>query len=254
MKKTSDENSYTVPAFERGLRLIEMLGNSPDGLTIPEMDDMDIPPASLFRLLTTLISNGYAVREKGNIYRLTGKMLKTVSSGFEKSRLIPCAIPSMRELRDTTGESVMLAVLHGNEGVVLHQEPSRFAVKVLLETGHHFPLHSAAPAKAMLAFLPEIELAAYISKMKFTRFTEHTLTTEKEFRTELLQVKENNIAFDRGEELPDLHCVASAVMSGNTPCAAIWISGPASRLTTEKMKEFAPAVKAAAENISQKLQ
>lgn len=248
------ENSYTVPAFERGLKLIELLGGAPDGLTIPEMESLDIPSASLFRLLSTLQKNGYAVREKGNIYRLTGKMLKSIQSGFESSRLIPCAIPSMRELRDITGETAMLAVLHGNEGVVLHQEPSRLPVKVVLDTGHNFPLHSAAPAKAIMAFLPETELSSLLSGMTFTGFTSATITTPEKFRQELELVKKDNIAFDRGEELSDLRCVSSAIINrDNYPCAAVWISGPASRLTDEKMEMFAPAVKAAAESISGKL-
>ena len=255
MKNSANtENSYTVPAFERGLKLIELLGSAPDGLTIPEMDGLGIPAASLFRLLSTLQKNGYAVREKGNIYRLTGKMLKCVQSGYENSRLIPCAIPSMRELRDITGETAMLAVLHGNEGVVLHQEPSKLPVKVILDTGHHFPLHSAAPAKAMMAFLPEPELSSLLSGITFTKFTSSTLASKEELLGELDEVRKTNIAFDRGEELCDLRCVSSAIINrDNYPCAAVWISGPASRLTDEKMKLFAPAVKAAAESISGKL-
>ena len=247
-------DSYIVPAFDRGLHLIELLGKAPDGLTIPEMESLNIPSASLFRLLNTLTENGFAVREKGNVYRLTGKMLKTVSGGFANSSLIPCAIPTMRELRDLTEESAMLAVLHGAEGVVLHQEPSLLPVKVLLEIGHHFPLHSAAPAKAILAFLPDEELDVLISKINFQKFTQDTLTTEKSFRAELQQVKKSNVAYDIGEELADLRCIASAVMNNrNYPCAAVWISGPSSRLTKDKMELFAPAVKKAAEDISKKL-
>ena len=45
--------SYIVPAFDRGLKLIELLGKTPDGSTIPEMECLNIPPASLFRLLAT---------------------------------------------------------------------------------------------------------------------------------------------------------------------------------------------------------
>ena len=59
---TSGEQSCSVPAFEQGLRLIELLRRSPDGLSIPEIEYLEIPAASLFRMLSTLITNGYAVR------------------------------------------------------------------------------------------------------------------------------------------------------------------------------------------------
>ena len=90
--------------------------------------------------------------------------------------------------------------------------------------------------------------------MSFTAFTPETLTTAEQLRRKLELVKTQNIAFDRDEELCDLHCVASAIINrSNQPCAAAWISGPASRLTEEKMRQLASAVKVAAENISSKL-
>lgn len=247
--------SYIVPAFDRGLKLIELLGKTPDGSTIPEMECLNIPPASLFRLLATLVENGYAVREKGNIYRLTGKMLKTVSHGFENSALVPCSITPMRELRDASQESAMLAILHGTEGVVIHQEPSPLPVKVMLAPGHHFPLHSAAPAKAMMAFLPPQELEELVKSIDFVRFTDRTIGSADELKKELLKIRESNCAFDMGDELPDLRCIASAIFDGSgRPCAAVWISGPASRLHGERMTSLSYAVKKAAEDISAKIQ
>ena len=139
--------NYTVPALARGLKLLELLSENPEGLLMAEMASLGLPQASLFRMLTTLCDSGYAIREKSGLYRLNGKLLSIAYKAVENKSLTSVAEGAMRELRDMTGESVMLAVLHGNEGVVLHQVSSVHAVKVILEIGHHFPLHSAAPAK-----------------------------------------------------------------------------------------------------------
>ncbi len=247
------ENLYIVPALARGLKLIELLAGNPEGLVMAEMDSLELPQATLFRMLTTLTELGYAARE-GNTYRLNGKLLSVAYRAVENTSLTSAADGPMRELRDRTGESVMLAVLHGNEGVVLHQMVSNQAVKVVLEIGHHFPLHSAAPAKAMLAFLPEERLERLIREIRFTPFTKHTIRNERDFRKELEGIRKSGIAYDRGEELEDLRCAAAPVLdSRRNSTAAVWVSGPASRLSKDKLKTIVAQIKKTAEQISRKL-
>ncbi len=257
MKKTAKENKnnrYIVPAFSRGLKLIELLSMHPQGLTMAEMDSLGLPQASLFRMLTTLAEAGYAVREKNGIYSLNGKLLRVAHQAVAHYSLPPLADPVMQCLRDKTGESVVLAVLHGNEGVVIHQVVSKQAVKVVLDIGHHFPLHSAAPAKAILAFLPEEQREKLLGTITFTPFTKNTIVSPQDYRKELEAVRKDGVAFDRGEELDDLRCVAAPVIVPQSQTvAAVWITGPASRLTGKKMKTFAAFVKEAAAKISEKL-
>ncbi len=241
---------YLVPAFARGLRLIELLSEHPEGLLMTEMDPLGLPQASLFRMLTTLCETGYAAREKNGLYRLNGKLLSVAYKAVENRSLIGAAEGPMRELRDRTGESVMLAVLHGSEGVVVHQTPSDQPVKVILEIGHRFPLHSAAPAKAILAFLPDNQCDELIRQIRFTRFTPHTIRNERDFRKELELVRRTGIAFDRGEEMEDLRCAAAPVRCiRDGSVAAVWITGPASRMTDARLRKFAAAVKKTAKRI-----
>ena len=144
----------------------------------------------------------------------------------------------MRKLRDLTGETVLLASLYGSEGVVLAQVESNQPVKVTIRIGHHFPLHSAAPGKILLAYLSQNEQDEIIEKMNFTPFTDKTTTDRTAFKKILEQVRKNGFAFDLGEELPDIRCAAVPVLDANNyPEGAIWFSGPASRLPNYKLKE-----------------
>ena len=257
MKKLCRENQtnrYIVPAFARGLKLMEFLARSPEGLSMSEMGGLGIPPATLFRMLTTLVNSGYAVLEKSGEYRLNGKLLSMAYRAVENTSLTTVADGPMRELRDRTGESVMLAVLHRSEGVVIHQVVSEQPVKVLLEIGHHFPLHTAAPAKAILAFLPDEKREALIQSIRFTPYTPATIRNEADFRKELCEVRKNGVAYDRGEELSDLRCVAAPIPDRrNQTVAAVWITGPASRLSPGKLKQFGGSVRETASQIAQKL-
>ncbi len=257
MKKTSGENQenrYVVPAFARGLKLIELLAEHPEGIAMGRMDSVGLPQATLFRMLVTLVESGYAVRGKDNSYRLNGKLLTVAHRAVANTALTTLAEEPMRELRDRTGESVLLAILHGQEGVVIHQVASDRPVKVVLEIGHHFPLHSAAPAKAILAFLPEERRRELTREIRFTPFTAHTIRDADAFDRELEEVRRSGVAYDRGEELEDLRCVAAPVLDHRrNSAAAVWISGPASRLTPELMERAAGEVRKTAERISRKL-
>lgn len=251
MKTKNTENVYQVPAFARGLKVIELLSEHPSGLSMTEMDTLSLPPATLFRMLNTLLDTGYAVRDQRNIYRLSSKLFAIAGRTVGNTALTTAAEEPMKELRDGTGETVLLAVLQGGEGVVIHQEPSNRAVKVILEVGHRFPLHSAAPAKAILANLPPKQRDEMIEKIEFKPFTPHTITNEKAFREELAEIRKSGVAFDRGEELEELRCVAAPIFDyQENPVAAVWVSGPASRFHDKLLLPIAAQVKATARQIT----
>ena len=175
MRKEKKQAAYLVPALERGLNILELLSRHPRGLQMGEMQELQLPPASLYRLLTTLVELGYVIRGDGDRYRLGRKLLTLGYRSIDASSLVEKALPVMRELRNRTGETVMLGVLYGAEGVVVESVKSDQAVCVSVRIGHHYPLHTAAPAKAMLAFLPDREREELLAKIRFTKFTEATI-------------------------------------------------------------------------------
>ena len=98
--------------------------------------------------------------------------------------------------------------------------------------------------------LPEAEFSTVLKSIVYTRFTAATITTEKAFRRELSEVKKRGLAFDRGEELDDLRCIAAPVLNEeNYPVAAVWCSGPASRFNTAKEKTIARIIQQTAREI-----
>lgn len=259
MKKTAPEkdflnNPYLVPALYRGLKILELLSEHPAGLPISGMSSLGLPPASLYRMLMTLQECRYVVKEANEHYRLSRKILSLGYNALDEAGVIEKALPVMRKLRDASGETVLAAVLYGSEGVVLEQAVSNQAVKVTVQPGHHFPLHTAAPGKAILAFLPEDEREKLLESIKYTVFTKASISSADAMRKELAEVVKSGVAYDRGEELEDIRCVGAPVFNhAGYPVAAIWISGPASRMGSEVLKKHARLVKEYAAEISAKL-
>ncbi len=252
-EKALSKNKYLVPALYRGLKIIELLARNPQGLTIAGMQMLGLPGASVYRMLMTLLELDYVTRDKGDVYRLSRKILSLGYKTIDESGLIEKARPIMRQLRDLCGESVLLAVLYGQEGVVIDEVASNLAVKVTVQIGHHFPLHTAAPGKAILAFLPDNERKSIVNSIVYTAFTQQTLKNPDELHAELAAIRRQGFAFDRGEEIEDIRCISATVFNHrHYPIAAISCGGPASRLPKSIMRKYAPSVKDYAAQISAK--
>jgi IclR family acetate operon transcriptional repressor len=247
---------YRVPILDRTLELVELLATQPDGLTLTAMTErLTMPKNAVFRIATTLTLRGYAVRDEGSkIYRLSRKLLSLGHAAMGGERLTQAAGPVLTALRDATGETALLGTLSGSQGVVLDQVASLHPVKVVVEVGHAFPLHTAAPAKAMLACLPLEASGRLVSGMDFKRLTRKTLPNAKAYLKELEEVRRLGWAYDRGEESETYACAAAPVYDRRGEMvAALWISGPADRVTAAALPRLGKVVADHAATLSLKL-
>ena len=254
--KPSPLSRYKVPILDRTLDLLELLSRHPEGMTLTAMTEaLKMPKNSVFRIATTLALRGYAEREEDTkIYRASRKLLSLGHAAVGGQRLIQVAAPILTALRDATGETALLGTLAGNHGVVLDQMPSSHPVKVVVEIGHAFTLHTAAPAKAMLAYWSLEAQKNFVQQMKFTKHTRHTITSASAFLAELRHVRASGYALDRGEESETFACAAAPVFDHRGhPVAALWISGPSDRVTSTVLDELGLQVRQFAHQLSRTL-
>jgi DNA-binding IclR family transcriptional regulator len=247
---------YRVPILDRTLDLLELLTRHPEGMTLTAMtEELRMPKNSVFRIASTLVLRGYAGRnETTKVYRVSSKLLALGRSAMGGERLAEAAAPVLVSLRDATGETALLGTLAGNQGVVLDQVPSSHAVKVVVEIGHAFPLHTAAPAKAILAHWSPEAQKTFVRQMKFPKRTARTLTNASAFLAELQLVRDRGYALDRCEESDTFACAAAPIFNrNNQPVAALWISGPSDRVTLAKLDTFGKSVRHFAMDLSRRL-
>jgi DNA-binding IclR family transcriptional regulator len=247
---------YQIPNLERGLRVAEYLSTQPAGATLTEIvAALKIPKNSVFRITSTLLENGYVTRNENTMqFRLTKKFLVFGLAAVSDENLIENAMESLRNLRDATDCTAYLGAVYGAEGVILEQAPGGHPFKVSVDLGTRFLLHSGAPGKAMLAFLPEQEREDLMRQMKFTRFNERTITDRDKFRAELEKIRQCGYAVDRAEEFAGIHCVGAPVLDrSGRMVASIWISGQEVVLPESKFHKYGFIVKEHAMAISKRL-
>lgn len=247
---------YRVPILDRTLDLLERLSAQAEGLTLTQLTEaLHMPKNSVFRIATTLTLRGYVERDEGSkAYRLSRKLLAVSHAALGGRRLLEAAAPVLLALREATGETALLGTLSGTHGVVLDQVPASHPVKVVVEIGHAFPLTTAAPAKAMLAFMPPAAQQALVAGLTFPRRTRYSLTSARAYMAELARVRSSGYALDRGEESEAYTCAAAPVFDHRGQVmAALWISGPSDRLPISQLPASAAVVRAHAARLSAQL-
>lgn len=247
------DSGCSTPALDRALALLELVSAHPEGVTQSEIRKaLGFTANLVFRLTKSLVGHGYLeCDELSRRFVLTGKLLSLAQPRSEDRSLVQMAQEAMRWLRDTTGESAHIGVRSGFDCVVLDRVVGPHPFKCYVEAGAHGPLHSGAPGKVMLAWLPEEELQETLKQMPLNAVTPNTITSRITFARHLKMVRNCGYATDLGETLLGHHCLGAPVFDAeNHPMASIWITAPAARLNENDVLRQAPAVMQAAERIS----
>lgn len=249
------DNKYHVPNLERALAIFQRLSDKPQGMTQKELiDALEVSKNSVYRITMTLIEHGFISRDEvSRRYFLTRKMMILGATAMGDSTLVEHSIDEMRNLRDTVNASIYLAVLEGTKGVILEQAIGGSPFKFSVDLGARFNLHSGAPGKALLAFLPDEECDELLSKIKLVKYNERTISTRKAMKAEISKIRACGYATDLAEEFEGCNCVGTVIKDHrNYPIAMIWATGPSFNVRPERFEKMGLQIKAAADAIAQK--
>jgi len=228
----TNSSKYKVPNLERGLLIIDLLSEYPEGLTQSEISSkLQLANSSIYRITMTLLEHDYLHRDDSKKFTITSKFLTIGHRALTENNLIVNSLEVMRELRDETKETILLGSLIDTECVVLEQVLGSHHFKFSLDRGTRIKLHCSAPGKAILAYLSENECKKIINKIVFTKYNANTITDKSEFLKELVQVRKQGYAVDHGEELTGIHCIGAPIFNRyGYPIGTIWTTGPTDRL------------------------
>lgn len=246
-------DGYKVPNLEKGIAILELLSWHIAGLALQDIKtETDISQTSAYRILNTLVRLGYLIYDdESKHYRLSRKMLTVGFRTLGEHGLLEAVLPNLRELRNQVKETVFFGVLGEEKGIFIEQAEGLYPFKFLLSPGEAFELHTSAPGKSLLAYLPDSLREHYLAAMSFERFTEHTITDPEVYRQELEKVKRLGYAVDMEEELIGVVCVGAPVFNYTSyPCGALWVSGPTGRFNSEAIGRVVPQLLATTRKIS----
>ena len=243
----------SVPALERALSVLELLARTQNGLTLPELTRrLSLPKSSVHCLLLTLERRGYLLRQAPNGRYLFGSRLFSLGNQVLNGlALRETAAPHLRDLMERTHLTVHLAVLEGGEAVLIAKAEPPGASRLATWPGKRMDLHSTGVGKALLAYLPEAELARLLGERGLPRRNENSITSTRKLREELATVRRLGYALDDEEDEIGLRCIGAPVFDpAGGVAAAISVSGSIIEVREENRAALAAQVVATAAVIS----
>ncbi|RFC70753.1 IclR family transcriptional regulator [Streptomyces sp. AcE210] len=233
-------------------RALDVLGVLEDARHPLRLSDLarraELHVATAQRILNVLVDRGYAAKEDSG-YVAGPAAVATAHAFLVNNRLSPVALPVLQELAATTGLTPTLFVRVGSARVPIARVEGRNPLRYQLPIGDKLPLHLGA-GKALLAWLPEDERAAYVAAAApFTRASGEQITAE-ELTAELRRVHDDGYALAQGERVLDVTSVSAPVLKGGTLLGALSIVGPSSDLPESDHPRIITEVRRAAEAIA----
>lgn len=238
----------------RVLQVLRELAADPRGLTLSELARrLAVPKTSLFALLRVLESARYLANE-GGTYRLGAESLALAGAVADSGRrhFPDCAMPTLKALGRRTGETGFLATLTPDRlwcqyvAVVETDNWLRFSVQV----GSRKPSYATGSGRAMLAFLPAVELEALLPRFEFRKLTTQTVASRRALLAALRQVRSRGVSVVESGTVAGVTSVAAPIFdAAGLPIAAVSIGGPTERMAA-RLRDTEQAVRIGAEEIS----
>jgi len=231
-----------VSVLDRMTAILEAFGENDHGLRISELAARaDLPKSTVSRLVSTLVRQRYLERD-GPVIHLGLRLFELGQLAQEPRELRAIASPFVADLRNTTGETVSLAIPDGHEMVCIAMMRGRTSA-ALTRIGGRLPAHATALGKTMLAFSDEVDVDALIASALGAP-TPHTVVDHAHLTRQLARVRQEGIATEVGELVTGVSSVACPVFApSGALLAALSVSG---RTGDFDLDGSAPAVRAAA--------
>ena len=233
------EKEERIKSLEKALNLLLLLSRQDSPISLDNLRRLaGLSRTTCFRLLQTMQSLNFVERDpysKG--YRIGARSISIGAAALRNLSFRSVALPFMQDLRKETEETVILAVLDGNEIVVVEQVEGTYILSARLPVGSRAPVHCTATGKAILAYLPEPEVDRIMENIHFESRTDKTITSAKDFKGELEKVRAQGIAVNNEEMEKGFYANAAPILNHmGEPVAALSFAFPITRYSIHEAK------------------
>jgi len=236
---------------DRGSReIVEFVGMS--GAEVAR--ELGVHRSTALRLLGTLERHALVERDPRTAkYRLGRRLPQLARVVTGELDLRHVARPVCENLAASTGETVTLDVLDGDEIVPIEQSTGSTSFVSVNWLGRRTPPHCTASGKVILAFAPEPVRQRLLARPLEAR-TPRSIVDVSELDRQLAAAREGGYARTFEELEVGLDAIAAPVYSADGEViAAMDVSGPAHRLQAGGGPDFVGLTREAAAEVSRRL-
>ncbi len=249
---------YPVQTLGKALDILNYIKENPssEGVTLTEIStELKIGKSGVHRLLDTLMAYDFIEKTTGvsPAYRL-GWGLFNAGNVVPKQHTLSGAnyVPVIKKLCNTFFETTNLGVFNNYEAIIICKiEPARM-LRTNIQLGEREPLYATAIGKLFMSGLSDKDVDNYFSRTTLSKLASNTITDKQELLENIKEIKKLGYAIDNEEFVDGMICFAMPIkdFTGHI-VSGISISGPAERMTRDKMNEIKPVLKEACDSISE---
>lgn len=246
------ESLRPVRAVLRAVEILEALAEAGEPLGVSEISRrVAISKTACHNMLNTMLQCGLVRREPhSRNYVLGWRLFELGSALLQDQDLHMRAVGYLDELAETTGETVLLAILDGLDVLYLASADSPRSVKMVANRGGRAPLHATSSGKVLLAWDKD-ELTSRVVEAGLPRLTPTTITTAERFNECLREVESQGFAKSLGEREPGVNSVAVPIRSHDGDVVgALALAGPSDRFGPDAFDNALPSLQKVAARIS----
>lgn len=252
---SAQKREYNITSLQRGLRMLQLMGQGGRGLPASEIAKLSaLPVSTVHRFLVNLEAGGFLAKDELNNYHLGVACVSLGQAAREQLDVRKVSFAHLEQLNRSTRETVHLTVRHKLTAVYIEKMESPEPLRIHSRIGASVPLYCTAVGKVMLAYLDPEERERVVNELELRRFTENTVGSIQELQAQLARIRKDGFACDMEEHEPHIRCIAAPIMDHNGAVnASLSVTGPAVRMSTNRLREIAPLVREAGIKISQEL-
>jgi DNA-binding IclR family transcriptional regulator len=208
--------------------------------------------STALRLLSVLEQHHYVEKcGAGGNYSLGSRLIELGLGAVSRLDLLQLARPKLDRLVQESGETAHLGVLRDGRVLSLANVESPRTLRTPATVGGRSPAHCTSIGKAILAFRSLAEVKELVNTHGLKKYTDFTITTLADFLAELDRVRKNGYGMDNEEYELGLRCLGAPVRDHSTKViAAVSVTGPAFRLTEDRIPDLAALVVEVASELS----
>ena len=241
-------------SLQKALRILLHIGQNHSEMGVTQLASaLNLNKATVYRLLSAM--QKFELIEKNpetEKYRLGLKLHELGTQAVQSRTLQSEAHRYLLDLAAESGETVTLAApLSGGVVCLDRVDGPRTTFVVRTPIGSRFSAHSTAIGKAVIAYLPEAELDAFLASNALTRYSPLTLVRVSDLKENLAQIRQRQFSVDNQERERGLSGVAAPILTSNGDLiGAVGLAGPTQRFRADELRRKIDMVKAASERIA----
>ncbi len=250
--RRSSRESGPVQSVARALELIDALQHA-ESVDVGQLARLqNVHRSTTLRLLQTLECFGYVARGQARgEFRLGLRLYELGLAASEQNDLLGAARPIMRELAETTGETIDLTVCDQGDMLLLESIAARPFRRVGIKVGRRVASPGTTAGKLLLATLPAREVDRVVASNGLPRIGPKSITDPRRYLAELEHVRMTGYAVNDEETDAGVRFVGVPLaLPFGQPRAALVLGAPLHRLPREAYPRVAALLEVAARRIS----